>query len=74
MSHDQMVLLRDGLTDCKALDLNPNFLYVTGTVVCLLNVSKLCHLKNTISQTKSYLLFCPPISTSRQQEDVAKDV
>jgi hypothetical protein len=30
MSHDQMVLLRDGLTDCKALDLNPNFLYVTG--------------------------------------------
>jgi hypothetical protein len=25
MSHDQMVLLRDGLTDCKALDLNPNF-------------------------------------------------
>jgi hypothetical protein len=71
MSHDQTVLLRGGLTDCKALDLNPNFLYVTGTVVCVLNVSNLSHLKNTISQTKSYLLFCPRIGLC-DDEDVKR--
>ena len=35
MSHDQMVLLRDGFVDCKSLDLKPNFLYVSLCAQCL---------------------------------------
>jgi len=82
MSHDQMVLLRDGSWSFRyeaciqpsALDLEPNYLYVT--VVFVINVSKPLHLKNTVSQTKSDLLFYPPIPASRQpqQGDIAKDL